>query len=442
MNQTHFKILLVDDEKEYLDVIKLILESNQFKVETANSGQEALKKLKKESFDLVITDLIMPNMTGLELLDKIKEDFSDTEVIIFTGYGSVQNAVDAMKKGAFSYFIKSHDPDELILEIKKVEKLRRYIKRSTHEKSDFVFETKNPGFRKVLDTIEKAAKTDVSILLLGESGVGKEILAQYIHQLSPRNQEAFVPVNCHAFSESLLESELFGHEKGAFTGANEMRIGRFEAADYGTLFLDEIGDTTLNIQVKLLRSLESKAIERIGSNQLREIDFRLICATNRDLNTLIELSEFREDLFYRVSTIAVTIPPLRERKEDLPALIQYFFDKVKTEMKKDIVHIEDLVISRLLQYDYPGNIRELRNIIERLVVLSENGEILAEDLPEHFSGEPTEGETLRSYRDQAEKVFIIKTLEENKYNMTKSAEQLGISRRQLFNKVEKYKIEK
>ena len=442
MNQTHFKILLVDDEKEYLDVIKLILESNQFKVETANSGQEALKKLKKESFDLVITDLIMPNMTGLELLDKIKEDFSDTEVIIFTGYGSVQNAVDAMKKGAFSYFIKSHDPDELILEIKKVEKLRRYIKRSTHEKSDFVFETKNPGFRKVLDTIEKAAKTDVSILLLGESGVGKEILAQYIHQLSPRNQEAFVPVNCHAFSESLLESELFGHEKGAFTGANEMRIGRFEAADYGTLFLDEIGDTTLNIQVKLLRSLESKAIERIGSNQLREIDFRLICATNRDLNTLIELSEFREDLFYRVSTIAVTIPPLRERKEDLPALIQYFFDKVKTEMKKDIVHIEDLVISRLLQYDYPGNIRELRNIIERLVVLSENGEILAEDLPEHFSGEPTEGETLRSYRDQAEKVFIIKTLEENKYNMTRSAEQLGISRRQLFNKVEKYKIEK
>lgn len=442
MNQTHFKILLVDDEKEYLDVIKLILESNQFKVQTANSGQDALKKLKKESFDLVITDLIMPNMTGLELLEKIKEDFSDTEVIIFTGYGSVQNAVDAMKKGAFSYFIKSHDPDELIIEIKKVAKLRRYIKRSAQKASDFVFETKNPGFRKVLDTIEKASKTDVSILLLGESGVGKEILAQYIHQLSPRNQEAFVPVNCHAFSESLLESELFGHEKGAFTGANEMRIGRFEAADYGTLFLDEIGDTTLNIQAKLLRSLESKAIERIGSNQLREIDFRLICATNRDLNTLIEQSEFREDLFYRVSTIAVTIPPLRERKEDLPALIQYFFDKVKNEMKKDIVHIEELVISRLLQYDYPGNIRELRNIIERLVVLSENGEILAEDLPEHFSGEPTEGETLRSYRDQAEKVFIIKTLEENKYNMTKSAEQLGISRRQLFNKVEKYKIEK
>lgn len=442
MNQTHFKILLVDDEKEYLDVIKLILESNEFKVQTANSGQDALKKLKKESFDLVITDLIMPNMTGLELLEKIKEDFSDTEVIIFTGYGSVQNAVDAMKKGAFSYFIKSHDPDELIIEIKKVAKLRRYIKRSAQKTSDFLFETKNTGFRKILDTIEKAAKTDVSILLLGESGVGKEILAQYIHQLSTRNQEAFVPVNCHAFSESLLESELFGHEKGAFTGANEMRIGRFEAADYGTLFLDEIGDTTLNIQAKLLRSLESKAIERIGSNQLREIDFRLICATNRDLNTLIEQSEFREDLFYRVSTIAVTIPPLRERKEDLPALIQYFFDKVKNEMKKDIVHIENLVISRLLRYDYPGNIRELRNIIERLVVLSENGEILAEDLPEHFSGEPTEGETLRSYRDQAEKVFIIKTLEENKYNMTKSAEQLGISRRQLFNKVEKYKIEK
>jgi len=279
-------------------------------------------------------------------------------------------------------------------------------------------------------------------LLLGESGVGKEILAQHIHQLSTRNEEAFVPVNCHAFSESLLESELFGHEKGAFTGASDTRIGRFEAADYGTLFLDEVGDTSLNIQVKLLRSLESKAIERIGSNQLREIDFRLVCATNKNLNDLIHDRQFREDLFYIISTITVTIPPLRERKEDLPALIQFFFEKIKMEMKKDITYVEDLVYSRLLQYDYPGNIRELRNIIERLVVLSVNGEILAEDLPEHFVGEPSEKETLRSYREQAEKVFIIKVLEENKYNMTKSAEALGISRRQLFNKVERYKIEK
>ncbi len=442
MHPTHFKILLVDDEKEYLDVIKLILESNQFKVKTASSGKKALSMLGKESFDLVITDLIMPEMTGLELLDAIKKEYNDTEVILFTGYGSVQNAVDAMKKGAFSYFIKSHDPDELIIEIKKIVQLRKYIKRGEKEAVEYVLETKNAGFKKVLDTIEKAAKTDVSILLLGESGVGKEILAQHIHQLSTRNEEAFVPVNCHAFSESLLESELFGHEKGAFTGASDTRIGRFEAADYGTLFLDEIGDTSLNIQVKLLRSLESKAIERIGSNQLREIDFRLVCATNKNLNDLIHDRQFREDLFYRISTITVTIPPLRERKEDLPALIQFFFEKIKMEMKKDITYVEDLVYSRLLQYDYPGNIRELRNIIERLVVLSVNGEILAEDLPEHFVGEPSEKETLRSYREQAEKVFIIKVLEENKYNMTKSAEALGISRRQLFNKVERYKIEK
>ncbi|MCH4887985.1 sigma-54-dependent Fis family transcriptional regulator [Acidaminobacter sp. JC074] len=441
MHPTHFKILLVDDEKEYLDVIKLILEANQFKVKTASSGKQALKILSKESFDLVITDLIMPEMTGLELLDAIKEKYSDTEVILFTGYGSVQNAVEAMKKGAFSYFIKGHDPDELIIEIKKIVKLRKYIKR-VDEKSDYVLETKNAGFKKVLDTIEKAAKSDVSILLLGESGVGKEILAQYIHQLSTRSEEAFVPVNCHAFSESLLESELFGHEKGAFTGADDTRIGRFEAADYGTLFLDEIGDTSLNIQVKLLRSLESKAIERIGSNQLREIDYRLVCATNKNLNDLIAEGQFREDLFYRISTITVTIPPLRERKEDLPALIQFFFDKIKKDMKKEITHVEDLVYTRLLQYEYPGNIRELKNIIERLVVLSVNGEILAEDLPEHFEGEPTEKETLRSYREQAEKVFIIKVLEENNYNMTKSAAALGISRRQLFNKVERYKIEK
>lgn len=438
---SEFKILLVDDEREFLDVIQLILNTQNYNVTTAQSAKKAIKLLEKDKYDLVISDLIMPDINGLELLDIIKSRFSDTEVIILTGFGSIENAVEAMKNGAFSYFIKSHDPDKLLLEIEKVIKLNAYMIR-TENNSDYVFETKSAKFKKILNTIDKASRSDVNILLLGESGVGKEIIAKHIHELSIRKNENFVAVNCHAFSETLLESELFGHEKGAFTGANETRIGRFEAADYGTLLLDEIGDTSLNTQVKLLRSLETRTIERIGSNEKREVDFRLICATNRDLNELINVNAFREDLFYRISTICVTIPPLRERKEDLPLLIKFFFDKIKSEMEKEIKSIDEEVFSYLLQYDYPGNIRELKNIIERLVVLSEDGKITRDDLPEHIQTKDMNGETLRSYRSKAEKEFIISALENNKYNMTKTSEQLGISRRQLFNKIEEYKIEK
>lgn len=437
---SEFKILLVDDEPEYLEVIQLILETEGYTIATANSGAMALEKLKSDSFNLVLTDLIMPKMTGVELLETIKIDMPHIEVIIFTGYGSVASAVEAMKLGAFNYFIKSHDPACLIEEIEKVKRLVTYTK-SDHQ-YPYILESQSPAFSKVLKTLEKAAKADVNVLLLGESGVGKEVLANYIHLNSKRTEGAFVPVNCHAFSDSLLESELFGHEKGSFTGAVDLRIGRFEAADNGTLFLDEIGDTALTTQVKLLRALESKCIERLGSNQCIYSDFRLIAATNRPIETLIETGEFREDLYYRISTIAVTVPPLRNRREDLPILIKHFFDQAKVLIQQEIMDIEEEVITALIHYDYPGNIRELKNIIERLVVLSDHGRITLEDLPEHFRIEKSVSGTLKDFRAQTEREFIIKALEKNNYHMTQTAEKLGISRRQLFNKIDQYNIEK
>lgn len=437
-----FIILLVDDESEYLEVIELILSGAGYHVDKVNSGRLALEKMKKKHYDLVLTDLIMPGMTGIELLEEIKFNYERTEVIIFTGYGSVKSAVDAMKKGAFNYFIKSHNPEELLKEIEKVAKLSLFLRKPVKTQLDYMFETKNEKFKKVLKTLEKASTSDVSIMLLGESGVGKEILAQYIHLKSERNKGPFVAVNCHAFSETLLESELFGHEKGSFTGAEEKRIGRFEKADGGTLFLDEIGDTSLSTQVKLLRVLETRHIERIGSNALIPLNFRLICATNRDLSQIIESGEFREDLYYRLNTIVVTVPPLRERKEDLPQLINFFLNRVKEQMQINIKQVDEAVVDALLQYDYPGNVRELKNIIERLVVLSSGGMIVKEDLPEHFVQSKDMSTSLKDYREQTEKIFIIKALEKNNYHMTQTAEDLGISRRQLFNKIEKYQIEK
>ncbi len=323
-----FKILIVDDEQEYRETLTLILQSNGYKTEAVSSGREALEKLKNENFHLVLSDFIMSGMNGVELLEAIKRDYSETEVIIFTGYGSVKNAVEAMKKGAFSYFIKSHDPEELLMDIKKLIKLMDLEHRNSALLTDqinpkFMLHTLSEKFQKALDIARKASASNANILILGESGVGKEVFSRYIHQHSDRSEEPFVAVNCHAFSQTLLESELFGHEKGAFTGALERRIGRFEAAHDGTLFLDEIGDTSFDTQVKLLRTIENRKIERIGSNQSIDVNFRLICATNRDVYQMVKENIFREDLFYRISTITVEIPPLRERKEDLPELVGF-----------------------------------------------------------------------------------------------------------------------
>ncbi len=440
------KILIVDDEIEYREVLQMIVEGKGYITETAKSGMDALDKLKQNNFDLVLTDLIMEGMDGIELLGRIKEKYRDLEVIIITGYGTIQNAVEAMKKGAFTYFIKGHDPEVLLKEIKNVEEaISNNIHKSinSNNDSDFMLTTHNKKFRKVIDIAEKAAKSNVNILLLGESGVGKEVFARHIHYCSERGKNPFIPINCSAFSDTLLESELFGHEKGSFTGATDRRKGRFEAADRGTLFLDEVGDVSLNTQVKLLRVLEEKRIERIGSNKPIEVNFRLVSATNKELQKEIFKGEFREDFFYRLSTITIDIPPLRERKEDLQMLMDFFLERSKKTFNKEISEIEKGVMAFLLSYEYPGNIRELKNIIERLVVLSEDGRILTKDLPEckepYIDDENLEIiKPLKEMRKEVEAEYIEKVLEMCDENISEAARKLCISRRQLFNKISEY----
>jgi DNA-binding NtrC family response regulator len=439
-----FKILIVDDEIEYSGILKKILEKNGYYVTTAQSGKEALLKLRYNKYNLVLTDLIMEGMNGIELLEQIKNLLPSTEVILITGYGTVKNAVDAMKKGAFSYFIKGNDTEELILEIKKVCELNalrneNLALKSVNKSKYIQLKSKNTTFQKIIDLTEKASKSNVSILLLGESGVGKEVFARYIHQESVRNQHPFVAINCHALSESILESELFGHMKGAFTGALDDRTGRFESSEGGTLFLDEIAETTLSTQVKLLRVLENKQIERIGSNQTIDVDFRLISATNKDINKLMENEIFREDLYYRISPIIIKIPPLRKRKEDLKDLIDEFIIIMSNDMKKNIRHMEPEVMDYLMQYDYPGNIRELKNIIERLVALADDGIISFSDIMSKREVK-SDSQTLKDIRSSSEKTHIESILLKTNHNMTRSAEILGISRRQLFNKIKEYDI--
>lgn len=445
MDSNSFNILIVDDEKAYTNVLEKIISLDGYSIQTASSGEEALLKLKYRPFHLVLSDLMMDGINGIELLEEIKRQEDETEVILITGFGTVKNAVEAMKKGAFSYFVKGNDPEELLFDIKKVYELYELKKENailklSNSVSDISLSTHNEAFQKTIDMAYKAAKSNVNILLLGESGVGKDVFARFIHTASMRNDKPYIAVNCHALQESVLESELFGHNKGAFTGANEDRIGRFEAAHEGTLFLDEIADTPLSTQVKLLRSLENKQIERLGSNQIIDVDFRLITATNKDINKLIEEDLFREDFYYRISTIVLEIPPLRKRREDILDLVHFFIEKCSKEMQKEITEIEPEVQDYLLNYDYPGNIRELKNIIERLVVLSEDGIIKLEDLSTKPNTASHENKTLKELRNTAEKEYIKKILEENDYNMTESADILGISRRQLFNKVTQFNL--
>lgn len=439
-----FRILVVDDEIAYCEVLKLILEGENYQVKTTTSSLEALEMLEKENFNLVISDFFMQDLDGFELLTRIKKENFDTEVIIVTGYGSIKNAVDAIKKGAFSYYIKSHDPEELLFEVQKVKKISDLsLKMSPPAVSgQYLMQSQNAKMRKIIEMIEKVGDSNANVLLLGESGVGKEAFAAYIHEKSQRKQKNFVPVNCHAYSKTLLESELFGHEKGAYTGATETRIGKFESAEGGTLFLDEIGDATLDMQIKLLRVLDTKRIERIGSNRLIDVDFRLVCATNRNLMDMIKKGDFREDFYYRISTFSLEIPPLRERKEDIPQMIHFFISKLSHDMKKRITHVDENLMAYLINYNYPGNIRELKNMIERLVVLSSDGVLKASDLfieshkKSHFSPQ-----SLKAFRAQSEKTYIENVLKHTEGHLARASEILDISSRQLFNKIQEYKID-
>ncbi len=445
-------ILIVDDEREYSNVLAMVLEAEGYPVSQCQKPKEVMKFLKSTRFDLIVSDLIMPEMDGISLLSSIKTAYPDLPVIMLTAYGTIENAVQAMKEGAFSYVIKGNDPEELLKEVHNIEKLHliqhHEICQEPKQLSPFMLNTKNKEYGEILQIASKAATRDVNVLLLGESGVGKEVVAQYIHNQSSRKEKGFHATNCHIFSESLLESELFGHEKGSFTGAVNTRIGRFEAAEYGTLFLDEIGDVPLPTQAKLLRAIETKSINRIGSNEEINVDFRLISATNRNIEQAIQIGELREDLFYRLSTIIIQIPPLRNRREDLPSLIDFFIEKTKVALSINHVQLEQEVMDFLLDYPYPGNIRELKNIIERLFVLSDDGVITGKMIPriiyknneDHFQTLLDSHYSLKDLRREVEAKYIERVLSRNHFNVSKSARDLGVSTRLLFYKIAEYQI--
>lgn len=451
LSNNNFKLLVVDDELEYQEVLKMMFEDKGYIVKAVSSGEDALDMLKKEEFHIVLTDLIMEGIDGLELLRRIKNSHSDTEVILVTGFGSIKNAVNATKEGAFGYFVKGNDPEELFVEVDKVKRLSVLKKENKilwdqQHNTNYVLNTYNKKFMHALNVAKKVAASDVSVLLIGESGVGKEVIARYIHKKRNSQTGHFIAVNCHAIPENLLEAELFGHEKGAYTGADEKRIGKFEAAHKGTLFLDEIGEMSVSVQAKLLRSVETKLIERVGSNKLINVEVKLISATNKNVNSEIAKGNFRKDLFYRINAITIEIPPLRERKEDIQMLINHFLTKSKIEQKKNIIEIEDDVMDFLKSYDYPGNVRELKNIIERLVVLSEDGIIRKRDLPD-FRDSYFEEKNFNEYVvplkekiKNLEAQYIREVIRLSSGNLTEASKQLKISRRHLHNKINEYSI--
>ncbi len=451
--ENNFKILIVDDDADYRETYQMLLCSKGYEIVTAASAKEALAILEEEYFPLVITDILMPGIDGIEFLRQIKSIYNNAiEVIMVTGYGSIETAVQTMKMGAFGYFIKSHDPEEMVMEIQKVEKLAELTNlKSSNEmqiEKDALFGSKNKEMQELWDLIQQVAASKASILIMGESGVGKEIVAKRLHQISGRGKRPFIPLNCQHYPQNLIESELFGHEKGAFTGALTKRVGKLEETSGGTIFLDEIGDMDLGTQVKLLRVLETRQIERIGSNRLINVDFRLVSATNKNVYEKVKQGSFREDFLYRINTIEIYIPPLRKRREDLEDFILFFIHRFSRETGKVILEVEAKTKEFLLNYDYPGNVRELKNIVERLVILSNDGtlkmnqSVQIETFEKNTSSLEQEG--LLSYKaakQEFEKKYIKEALSACGNNITKTAEKMGMSRRQLFNKIAEYKID-
>ncbi len=447
-----YRILIVDDEESQRKQLAGFLVKQGFTVVTAESGPAALSICKGRSFEIALLDLKMPQMDGVELLRELKEMNPEIQVIMMTAYGSVETAVEAMKLGAYNYVGKPINLDELKLNISKaLERYHllvenRYLKEELGEKyADVRIIGESKSIREVLSTISRVAKTRSTILIRGETGTGKELVARTIHASSERSDRPFIPVSCAALAQGILESELFGHEKGSFTGAIGRREGRFELADSGTLFLDEVGDIPLETQVKILRVIESQEFERLGGKETLKVDSRIIAATNQDLETKIKERSFREDLYYRLNVISIFIPPLRKRKEDILPLVDHFINKANQKCGRTIEGITPEVKDLILNYDWPGNVRELENVIERGVVLSRTDVIDKSDLP--YFGLAASGTTghispaPRSLKD-LEKDHIQRVLDETDWNLNKTADILGIHRNTLRLKMREYGIER
>ncbi|MBN1968993.1 MAG: sigma-54-dependent Fis family transcriptional regulator [Candidatus Delongbacteria bacterium] len=444
-------ILIVDDETEILKSLGRILEGEGYLTFLAKSGKEALQILEQHEIHIVLCDIKLDDIDGIDLLKIIRSRFSHIQTIMLTGYGTIESSIDAIKNGAFGYLLKPFNIDEIFNEIHKIRKLldlemENKMYRQKEDEEYIVYHSRNPKMRNVIELVkEKIARADSTILLTGESGTGKEIVASLIHKLSRRSNMPFIKVSCAALSEGILESELFGHVKGAFTGALKDKIGRFEAAQGGTIFLDEIGDFSPLIQLKMLRVLQEKTIEKVGDNNPVKINCRVIAATNKNLDILVKEGTFREDLYYRINVINLELPPLRDRKEDIPVLIENFIRKYSKRNNLNISHIEEKALEVLMEYNWTGNIRELENTIERSVVLSENGIIgynnLSEKIvPEHNEPEEEKPLSLKQARETFEKKFIASSIIRNNKNISKTADELGLARKNLYEKLKKYNI--
>jgi len=448
------RILVAEDEKTQRDLLEGFLKREGFSVDAAANGREALQKLQGNLFDIVLIDYKMPELDGLQTLKEIRKRYVDLPVVMMTAYGTVETAVASMKEGAFDYLTKPIDLEELLIKLQKLMERsslireNRELKTRLQERYTFAnIVCGSPNMEEVLGLVARVAPSQASVLVLGESGTGKELIANAIHYASPRSGKPLIKVSCSAIPETLLESELFGHEKGAFTGAAQRRIGRFEEADAGTIFLDEIGDLSPGIQVKLLRILQEKEFQRLGSNVNLRTDVRVITATHRNLEEAIKKGTFREDLYYRLNVIPIHLPPLRERRGDIPLLIDHFLKKYSKENQKSILDISREARALLLRYSYPGNVRELENIIERAVVLCRGDLITTRDLPFHLQegkselSEFTKKEKgLPEALEEIEKDLIIKALHQHQWVQTKAAENLRISERVLRYKIKKYKL--
>ncbi len=440
-------VLIVDDEKNSRDGLARALR-RAYEVRVAESGAAALKILSEESVDVMLSDLRMPVMDGMTLMQRALAGSPDLTCILLTAYGSMETAVEAMRHGATDFLTKPVNLGELELVLKRVLRSRQAEteNRQLREQLDSKFGMENiigtsPAMQEIFDTVRQVAGSRATVLVQGDSGTGKELVAKAIHQLSSRKHGAFVPVHCAALSSTLLESELFGHEKGSFTGATELRKGRFEMADGGSLFLDEIGEVDSTVQVKILRALEERAFERVGGQDTIEVDTRLIAATNRDLKQMVADGTFREDLYYRLHVVVIELPPLRERVGDIPLLLNHFLDVFNRENDLSIDGFSADALDMLQAYDWPGNVRELRNVVEQMVVLSRGQRIGVRELPAHIRGSEgeakgalVEGGTL----EEMEKQAILKALKSAGGNRTRAAEQLGISRRTLHRKIAEY----
>ncbi|MCS7280171.1 MAG: sigma-54 dependent transcriptional regulator [Desulfobacterota bacterium] len=447
MKPKDVSILIVDDEPSIRNSLAGWFKMDGYKTEVAEDAYEALKKLQENNFDIALLDIKMPEMDGIELQRRIKEIDKNIITIIITAYATVETAIQAMKDGAFDYITKPIDPDELSRLIKKAIEQRRLIAenimlRGKIEELQSLDEIigESPAIKKVMELINTVAETDSTVMIRGESGTGKELVARAIHAKSKRRYFPIVTINCGAYPEGLLESELFGHEKGAFTGALYQRKGKLEMANKGTLFLDEVGNISLKMQMDLLRVLETKKFTRLGGDKVIEADFRVISATNRDLEQAVREGSFREDLYYRLNVFTIFLPPLRERKSDIPLLTYHFIKKFSLSMNKDVKEISKEAMNLLMDYDWPGNVRELRNVIERAMVNVKGSRIEVDDLYFSISSPypKPEGETL----EDVEKAHIKKILNKTGWNITKAAEILNIDRVTLYNKIEKYKLRK